>query len=274
MVSMLRRNLNAPTAIAVIALVFAMVGGAVAATGGSGGGKATASADGKRGPRGPKGARGPAGPAGPVGPQGAPGAPGAPGSKGDPGTPGISPVGAAFAGNQKGCQEGGVEFKGTNTTVACNGVDGEDGEDGETGFTEVLPEGKTETGAWSVLVNEGEVGSAPVSFNIPLLDPPDPVLVKKGENGTANGCPGLVGGTPQADPGKLCVYVHSVVGKLIDDPNEDPPISELSFANPTVQFGLGAEGAAASGVLIQTSPCETAPCLVWGTWAVTAASTP
>ena len=53
MLSMLRRNLNAPTLIAIVALVFAMVGGAVAANS-SGGGKAEASADGKRGPRGPK----------------------------------------------------------------------------------------------------------------------------------------------------------------------------------------------------------------------------
>jgi Collagen triple helix repeat (20 copies) len=271
MVSMVRRNLNAPTAIAVIALVFAMVGGAVAAGGDSGSGKAAASADGKRGPRGPKGARGPAGPAGPVGPQGAPGAPGSPGAKGDPGAAGVSPVGTAFAGNQKGCTEGGVEFKGTNTTVACNGVNGTDG---ETGFTEVLPPGRTETGTWGALTEEGQLGIVPISFNIPLLGAPSPVLVKKGENGTANGCPGLVGGTPQADPGKLCVYINSLTGALFEDPNEDPPIEPIAFLDPTVQFGQGVGTAGRSGVVLLLSECATAPCQVYGTWAATAANTP
>ncbi len=269
MVSMLRRNLNAPTLIAIVALVFAMVGGAVAANS-SGGEKAEASAGerGLRGPKGPRGARGPAGPAGPQGPAGAPGAPGAKGDPGAAGANGVSPVGTAFNGVKGDCNEGGVEFKGANTTVACNGVDG------ETGFTEVLPEGKTETGIWSVLVNEGEVGITPVSFNIPLLAAPDPVLVKQGEDGTANGCPGLVNGTPQADPGKLCVYVNSVIGSLEDEPNGDPPVNEFSFVNPTIQLGSGPEAAAPSGVLIQTSVCETAPCVDWGTWAVTAPNTP
>jgi hypothetical protein len=270
MVSMVRRNLNAPTAVAVIALVFAMVGGAFAASG-SGGGKAGASAAGKQGPRGPRGPKGPAGPAGSVGPQGVPGSPGAPGGKGDPGAPGVSPVGTAFAGNQKGCTEGGVEFKGANTTVACNGVDGEDG---ETGFTEVLPPGKTETGTWGGLLEEGEIGVVPVSFNIPLLGAPDPVLVKRGEDGTAEGCPGLVGGTPQADPDKLCVYINSLTGTLFEEPNEDPPIEPISFIDPTVQFGTTGEAAAPSGVMLQLGACESAPCVVFGTWAVTADNTP
>jgi hypothetical protein len=270
MVSMLRRNLNAPTLIAVVALVFAMVGGAVAANS-SGGGKAEASADGKRGPRGPKGARGPAGPAGPQGPAGAPGAPGA---KGDVGAPGVNPVGTAFGGNQKGCAEGGVEFKGANTTVACNGVKGQNGADGQTGFTEVLPAGSTETGTWGALLKDEELGIVPVSFNIPLLAAPDPVLVKQGENGTANGCPGLIGESPQADPGKLCVYINSETGTLFEDPNEDPPIEPISFLNPTVQLGTPAGPAAPSGVVLQLSECEGEPCVVYGTWAVTAANTP
>ncbi|MGB7684170.1 MAG: hypothetical protein WBL45_00130 [Solirubrobacterales bacterium] len=271
MLSMLRRNLNAPTLIAIVALVFAMVGGAVAANS-SGGGKAEASADGKRGPRGPKGARGPAGPTGPQGPAGAPGAPGAKGDPGGAGAPGISPTGTAFGGNQKGCTEGGVEFKGANTTVACNGVKGQNGADGETGFTEVLPGGKTETGTWGSLQEEGELGVVPVSFNIPLLAAPDPVLVEKDENGTANGCPGLVGGSPQADPGKLCLYINSEIGTLFEDQNEVPPINKVTFVNPTIQLGSGPEAAAPSGVILQVGACETAPCVVYGTWAVTAAN--
>ena len=186
----------------------------------------------------------------------------------------ISPIGTAFNGAKGACTEGGVEFKGANTTVACNGVEGEPGEDGETGFTEVLPGGKTETGTWSVLANEGEVALAPISFNIPLPAAPDPVLVKQGENGTANGCPGIVGGAPQADPGKLCVYIHSKQGALFSDPGGEPPVNEFAFPDPTIQTGNGIEATTPSGALIQMGPCETAPCTVYGTWAVTAPNTP
>jgi hypothetical protein len=265
MVSMLRRNLNAPTLIAIVALVFAMVGGAVAANS-SGGGKAEASADGKRGPRGPKGARGPAGPAGPQGPAGAPGAPGAKGDTGTQGPSGISPQGTTFAGNQKGCQDGGVEFKGVNTTVACNGVEGEPGEDGETGFTEVLPPGKTETGTWGAIINEGEVVDLPVSFNIPLPASPTPVFVAKGEDGTAEGCPGVIGGLPQADAGKLCVYAGEQNGNLFEgDPGEE--FDPINFLDPRATQVLGA---APTGVIISFTPCLSSPCTFYGTYAATA----
>lgn len=65
------------TVIAVIALVFALTGGALASPGGTtsakaGKPRATAAAA-KRGKRGPRGFRGPAGPAGPAGPRGATG---------------------------------------------------------------------------------------------------------------------------------------------------------------------------------------------------------
>jgi hypothetical protein len=256
---MLRRNVSPATVIAVIALVFAMVGGAVAAS--SDGGKATASADGKRGPRGPKGARGPVGPAGPQGPAGAPGAAGA---KGDAGSPGISPAGTAFNGVKGGCQEGGVEIKGVNTTVVCNGAAGEDGEDGETGFTEILPEGKTETGTWGQVSEEG-LRFETVAASIPVLPAPTPVFVgttqEEIEDGEEAGCPGLdANGTPRAEPGVLCVYVGGLLGA----------ISPGNFIDPTQAFGES-EAASPSGVGF-TYTCQTTPCLVYGTWAVTAAT--
>src|SRR5260221_553574 len=68
MFSPLSNRFGIPGVISVIALVFAMLGGAYAASSNSGGGKASASAKAKKGPRGPKGATGPAGPAGPPGP--------------------------------------------------------------------------------------------------------------------------------------------------------------------------------------------------------------
>jgi hypothetical protein len=97
MLSVLKNRFGIPGVLAVIALVFAMLGGAYAATGGSGGGKATASekkgTKGRRGPRGPQGPAGPqgvtgaSGKEGPQGPQGPPGPPGSPGSDGSEGSP-------------------------------------------------------------------------------------------------------------------------------------------------------------------------------------------
>src|SRR5258706_13999527 len=77
MFSPLSNRFGIPGVISVIALVFAMLGGAYAASNNSGGGKASASAKAKKGPRGPKGATGPAGPAGPSGPARSKGDPGA-----------------------------------------------------------------------------------------------------------------------------------------------------------------------------------------------------
>jgi hypothetical protein len=75
--------------VAIMALVVALAGSAIAANGGgSSDGKATASAKAKKGPKGPKGDTGPAGPAGPAGPQGAKGDNGAPGANGKDGTNG------------------------------------------------------------------------------------------------------------------------------------------------------------------------------------------
>jgi Collagen triple helix repeat (20 copies) len=111
---MLRRHFNATTIIAIVALVFAMTGGAYAVTGGgNGGAHATAQIAKKkkkkgkakvlRGPRGPKGATGatgPAGPAGPAGPQGPAGKDGTNGATGKEGPPGPStgPAGGVLTG--------------------------------------------------------------------------------------------------------------------------------------------------------------------------------
>jgi hypothetical protein len=99
MLNAIRRNLSVPTAIAVVALVFAMTGGAFAAkdyaTGAAKGSKSKA----KRGPRGPKGKQGPAGPEGPQGKQGPAGPQGPKGDTGDPWTAGgFLPSGASLGG--------------------------------------------------------------------------------------------------------------------------------------------------------------------------------
>ncbi len=137
------------------------------------------------------------GPQGPVGSPGSPGKDGGAGIDGTDGVDGISPIGTVFTGNQKGCTEGGVEFVGANTTVACNGKKGTNGTAGKsvvigsepkgTNCTEggsnfevegsgtknyacngspwtaggTLPSGATETGAWTFTpLGEGGVSES------------------------------------------------------------------------------------------------------------------
>lgn len=239
MFSALRTRFGIPGIISVIALVFALVGGAFAANnlGGSGKG-ATASAKKKaaKGPRGPRGATGPAGPAGaagPAGPAGAKGDTGAAGANGQAGTAGAAGkdgkgvTSASFEGTNEPvgepCEEaGGVEFKSASpTTYACNGTDGENGNPWAVGGT--LPPGATETGLWNaarpaMVTKEGEevraVGGAifvSVSYNIPLESSPEKVLVPPAPepNPDPTHCPGTVE-DPEAASGWTCFYVESV----------------------------------------------------------------
>lgn len=167
-----------------------------------------------------KGAAGKAGPAGAPGAAGAPGPAGAngvgsAGPEGKAGGNGVSPEGVEFAvGVNKGsctAKQGGVEFKGVNTTYACNG------KNGATGYTEVLPAGKTEEGTWSVQTS-GEapgplmLGFASISFSIPLavaLSETEVHLLASG--GKTTECPGSVA-KPQATAGSLCVYTQEESG--------------------------------------------------------------
>jgi len=222
MFSPLRNRFGIPGVISVIALVFAMMGGAYAASNNSGGGKATASAKAKRGPRGPKGPTGPTGPAGPQGPAGPAGKDGANGTSGAPGADGKS-VEVEAAGAE--CPEGGSKFKvgGVVKGAACNGAEGEPGEDGEDGEPgilhpgESLPSGATETGSW-LLPGGSPAGTATtISFAIPLqaeLGPLNVKYVPKGgtpptecENAEHTGTAGP--SNPEASKGFLCVYAAS-----------------------------------------------------------------
>lgn len=220
-----RLEANGPgLTVAVIALVFALVGGAFAATNSTSGGKATASAKAKKGPRGPKGPKGnpgPAGPQGPTGPQGPKGDAGSNGSNGAPGTPGVSPTGTEFTGTKSGhCTEGGVEFKGANTTYACNGTEGSPWTAGGT-----LPPGQTETGTWLVSgttaeVHESEFLYAPISFQIPLTEgfrepySEEHIIYVAHETTVPDKCSPTGGSAsseaPYADPGYLCIFATDV----------------------------------------------------------------
>jgi hypothetical protein len=218
---MLKRRLKEPFGkagliVAVVALVFAMLGGAYAATGGSGGGKATASAKqgkqgkqgkpGKTGPAGPAGPAGAAGPAGPAGPKGETGAAGGPGGPGAPGKSVVLASGASGCTTNGGAGGTSVEVEGTGTKkFVCNGKNGAI-QPGET-----LPQGATETGFWAFFANTEGNQWAPISFTIPLAAPLTEehtffVTNDEVENATApSECPGSFV-SPEATEGNLCVY--------------------------------------------------------------------
>ncbi|HSS04028.1 MAG TPA: hypothetical protein VLK89_02415 [Solirubrobacterales bacterium] len=264
----LRNRFGIPGVISVIALVFAMVGGAFAANdqGGSSGSKATASKAGKPGPRGKTGKTGKAGPAGPQGPQGPAGPAGPKGDKGDAGasgslgTPGTSVTTGPTGPGE--CQSGGIKVLSASPPAkVCNGT---------TGFTKTLPSGETETGGFAVNGTEfdlnGEKGS--ISFNIPLAAPLgatnvhyiDPILETTSDKCTGDN------ENPTAAKGHLCVYAAAAFDHFM-------PFEEIQ------NFG-GTAGAAKIGAVLlfkkpafefPEEPTEPKPSgYIAGSWAVTA----
>ncbi len=193
MLSALRKHITPATALAFVALVFAITGGAFAATGGGSPSHATLTASaakskaksktGPRGPAGPKGATGATGPAGPAGaagatgpggaqgPQGPAGTNGSNGENGKEGAPGVGVTNKELKSGNATCKEGGAEFTvGATKTHACNGEKGPEGN-----IQATLPSGKTETGVWSAGPTRapgGAVTNSPIaSFSIPLAAP-------------------------------------------------------------------------------------------------------
>lgn len=278
MLSPLRNRLGIPGVISVIALVFAMLGGAYASSN-SGEGKATASAkqkskkgsrgrQGTRGKQGPVGPQGPIGAQGPVGPAGPGGADGADGAQGKAGAAGQGVSSAPLqAGEDPECPEGGTKFvSGGLITYACDGKIGEDGEPGEDGSPwtvgGVLPPGETVTGTYAFLTaNIGDTilgspvstGFAPISFTLPLSSAPSVVFV---ESGTTPSCQG----PGQAAPGTLCVYADRIGGAIYDNGG----------------IGLGPKVTTSGAVLRFVSAAFAgAPQLAGhGHWAVTASTAP
>jgi hypothetical protein len=211
---------------------------------------------------------GPAGAAGPAGAPGAAGAKGDAGAAGSNGSNGVSATTATFSGVKGACTNGGVIVKSASPEVnVCNGKPGVDGEDGETGFTETLPSGKTEMGAWGGAFEE--VGSViGIPFSIPLAAPLDNSHVLNlgvgydGEDETGpqhERCPGTAA-NPRAAVGHLCVYTGSKTGAFLSvvifDPSKDP-------------FAAASVGASKAGAGLLLSS-DVGVQLATGTWAVTA----
>ncbi len=262
MFSTLRTRFGIPGVISVIALVFAMFGGAYAASNSASGGKATASAKAKKGPRGPKGATGPAGSQGPAGPQGPAGAPGPKGDAGAAGNPGQSgsngqSITSTLEPPGPNCTAGGYKLvsAGPKTDYVCNGANGVDG---QTGFTETLPAGMTEKGTWSasarkdqaIVVGPFELFGAPLSFSIPLASPLGESHVHfSTQSDFGDTCTGSVG-NPTAPSGELCVYLDN----------------GLEYSRNAEYFAP--ESLSTAGTLLFFQITED-PANVYGAWAVT-----
>jgi Collagen triple helix repeat (20 copies) len=272
MFSAIRKRVTPATAIATIALVFAMSGGAYAAS------KYVITSTKQISPKvlkslqGKAGKNGAAGPAGIAGAQGAAGPAGAAGAKGESGAPGT---------------RGETGSAGSAGSAGPAGAKGAPGSPWTAGGT--LPSKATETGAWSfghVPPNTSPTFyRIPISFPIPLsgglsgegcetVEPsPQPHVaescqvhfinvagkeaIKQGEEVTSTACTGSVA-SPTATAGNLCVYTAKLKAA------ESFSRSIASASDP--QEG---SGTASAGAYIKFEEAEEES-QGWGTWAVTA----
>ncbi len=239
MFSTLRNRFGIPGVISVIALVFAMVGGAFAANNlGDSGNGATASAKkkakkGPRGPRGPKGATGAAGPAGPAGAPGAKGdsgAAGAAGEKGAPGTPGTAGANGKTVLNGAGTPAAGLgtdgdfyidtssqQIYGPKKTPGGWGpptsLKGSNGTNGSPWVLGTAPSGVLMKGTWAVhssTPSAGEVLPVPISFTVPVGGEVAAVVAPSEEAETVWGCTGTADSpTASETPGIICMYAKT-----------------------------------------------------------------
>jgi hypothetical protein len=193
--------------VATLAMVFAMSGGAYAAS------KYLITSTKQISPKvlkalkGKNGTNGTNGANGANGKDGAPGAPGTAGEKGAPGTNGTNGANGVSvtstslpAGNEQ-CKEGGSEFvaAASKKTYACNGSPWVAGG--------TLPKGATETGTWAVEATAaapGELMTAVVSIPIPLAAEFNVNFVGFKEPLPSN-CEGEIG-KPSAISKQFCVF--------------------------------------------------------------------
>ena len=252
----LRKHLTPSTLIAFVALVFAITGGAFAATGGGNGGKGAAAAAsaaplatvakakpktkaGARGPAGPAGKTGAAGPAGPAGSAGAAGAKGENGAAGGQGPQG-----------EKGLQ-------GEKGETGKEGTPGKPGKNGTFG-DESLPAGKTLKGVYFATAAAEAKFSDPgfgdartaVSFALPVAAG---VLtlhyIAKG-GALPEGCTGDAE-EPGAAEGNLCIFSES----------ENDVLGAAIFSKGTPEATIG--------FLLEFYSAEKGVISAIGTWAVT-----
>lgn len=292
-----RKHIDPATILALVALVFAVTGGAFAATGGGSPSHTTLTASTAKSKAKSKTKAGPRGPAGPAGKNGTNGTNGAPGATGPVGPGG--PQGPAGNNGSNGAAGESVTIgaaskctgakfsNATGTAEACNGKNGTNGAEGVCAKEHcTLPPKTTETGAWSFSrflegPQEEEEGAAPISFTIPLEKELEGTVhyVTFEEQRSASGktppaeCQGS-SEAPTAAPGSLCVY--EAFAEIGDSGSNGPSVYTVIF-DPGKSFGPSST--ATTGALVRfriqaskvngPEPLE-GETLLFGTWAVTA----
>ena len=170
---------------------------------------------------------------------------------------------ASFDPGEGGCAEGGtsleVDGSGTEESV-CNGEEGSPWTAGGT-----LPVGETETGTYAGSFSEGQFAFMPLTFNLPIDPAPEAICRSKTPSTPQTGCPGIVAGIPQADPGKLCVYKGASFGDAEGEPGE---FGGVVFLKP--DNALGEPGVATSGTVMTFICASGAACSWYGVWAASA----
>jgi hypothetical protein len=260
--SAIRRRFTYANVVATLVLVFAMSGGAYAAT------RYVITSTRQISPKVLKSLQGRSGSAG------ANGAPGAAGAQG--------PAGAAGAQGPKG-ETGAPGPQGDEGKEGKEGKPGEKGANGTTGFTETLPSDKTEMGIWSAVnmaTVAGQEVNSPISFTIPLAAPLSDsgceksespcqvhyIGVEEGEGEPHEklpaGCSGNVG-MPAAEKGNLCVFAKQANNVELTYP--------VHFLAPQLTGYAQFNGAGAAGTIVVFKAEKVAEeVTVSGSWAVTA----
>jgi hypothetical protein len=243
MLSMFRGRLTPASLIAVLALVLAMSGGALAAK------KYLITSTSQIKPSVLKQLKGTAGAAG------ANGAQGLAGSNGRNGSNGISATAEEFEGEGGTCEEGGVEVKSASPepAYACNGSPWPAGG--------TLPPEATETGTFISTTYSGipiGVASFPIPLAATLPGSSTHVIEKAGSAPSACSdgvAPAPSVSHPEAEPGQLCFFLE----QSISEP-------EFVFVAKDLSLEPGTDGARTAGAyLINFLNAE----LLTGTWAVT-----
>jgi hypothetical protein len=250
-----------------LALVFAMGGGAYAASKvfitstKQISPKVLKALKGNTGPAGPQGSAGPAGPQGPQGLEGKAGGAAKDGASGTNGTNGVSVTSATLAAGNAHCSEGGSEFNAAESkkTYACNGSPWTAGG--------TLPVGKTETGEWvlrGMAAATEEFETTAISFPIPLASPPPNFIFVEAGLATPEHCTGDAL-KPGAASGYLCIFESEATGFL-----EVVHRGGLLFQLATSPEGTTNAGTTGGELLFTTT--KTGAVSDEGSWAVTAPS--